>query len=644
MTISRLCSDSVLQKLWKPDGPRLTVLILACALGVPAFSEADSRARDAALCSSLTQGARTAFSLGYISEASTLLDEALSFLPSNPDARYYRALVGLALGEAPATALVNLETAMAGGAFNLVKKDEARLLYATLLAQSRRSGEALRFLSTLQPSAQSLYVETKALLSLGDETRAGTTVLSSLLRYPLDARALLAWLRWRDRPYVSAEGSTLVSAGFKVLDTVKELDPDLLIALAPYAGSPDATRLLIREFRAMGNKSADATILALKNGLISESRAISELLSGDYIPTILSLRVLESLLSSDESRNMFANSFKGYSGTILNDEDRDDFPESATVYKMGLPATWVLDQNQDGVPEIDAVFVDGVPTALTAIYGTTTIRIRYSVWPFASSLEYSDTTGNRNYSIGAGVLPLSLLDLPAIGKGFPVRVVVRSKVALPLETTVVSSAFAVSNSTAMLSQSLELFDGTPTRAWWSNTSGQTGYLVYREGVPDDEVLDMDGDGRFEARRVWTRGTNGLPEPAYIEADLDDDGLFEYRESLQSPWIKSWDQDGDGKFDISLEKRDDGAQVHRSMAGEDPLRWVEVVYTDGRIESATEGGTRVQLVADSGGQVTWVGNKPFDFGAVKPEPGYGSRNGVRYIIALIGGSLYAQTLP
>ncbi len=645
MTISRLCSDLALPRLWKPKGLPVLFLVCACTLVLPASPQADSRVRDAALCSYLTQSARSAFSLGYLSESVTLLDEALAFVPSDPDGNYYRALVGLTQGETPATAISRLEIALSGGVFNLVKKDEASLLYATLLVRTHRPQDALRLLASITPSAQALYVETKALLAIGDESGAAKVLLSSLQRYPADPRALLAWLRWRDRPFVSADGSKVVQAGFKALGTLKEVESGILVALAPYAENSLDAQLLVREFRAMGNKSADATILALEYGLISEAKAISEMLSGDYVPTVLALRSLDSLLSSDESRAMLAAAFKEYSGTVSGDDDRDDFPEAATVYRTGLPESWVLDQNQDGVPEMQAAFIQGAPVELNASYGTMHVRIRYAVWPYASSVEFIDKDAARKYVLGDSVLPLAILELPGMTQGNPpsARAVVRGAVPLPMESTVASVAHTRSVSRADSLLTVELYTGIPVRAWWSEKNGQAGYLVYNNGVPENEQLDADGDGRFESRRVWTGGSNGIAEPAYLEADLDGDGLFEYRETLMMPLLQSWDHDNDGRYDTTIEKREDGTVIHRFTANQDPLRWVEVVFAGGRIESAAEGGTRVPLIPDAGGSVTWVGKKPFDLGKVSPVIGYGSKNGIRYIVTSIGGALYAQIL-
>ncbi|MBU1081298.1 MAG: hypothetical protein KKB59_12495, partial [Spirochaetes bacterium] len=77
MTTSRRYSGS--ETLEQPRhslrGP--IVLALAAALCAATPSSADTAARDAALCASLSSGAEEALSLGYTDAAVLLLDEAL---------------------------------------------------------------------------------------------------------------------------------------------------------------------------------------------------------------------------------------------------------------------------------------------------------------------------------------------------------------------------------------------------------------------------------------------------------------------------------------------------------------------------------------------------------------------------------------
>ncbi len=637
MTTSRPCSDSPLSPLARRKALAITTLALALASAVPSF--ADTTSRDAAICASLTADARAALASGYADAATTLLDEALTFAPSDPDANYLRAMLGLSGGDSLASAAALLERALTGSGFRLYRAEDARLLYAAVLARTRRPEAALRFVSGVPPSAESLYVESIARLAVGDDPGSRAAALSSLRRYPADPRPLIAWLRARKRELSSPGDAELVSAGFAALDSIKEMDPAALVALAPYAASADESRLLVREYRAIGRSSADATVLALRYGLVGEDRAVAEMLSGRYVPTEESIRALYASLSSDESRTRFVRAFSSFSGEISRDVDRDGVPESTTLYASGSPSAWALDENQDGEPEMEASFSSGAPRTLRAVSGSVSVTMRYGSWPFVDTTAYVDADGSRTYSLGPAVMPGPVVSLETM-TGLPggPYLVYRNDRPLPTETLSAGLAYA-SRRTGSGEETAELFEGEPTRIWWRDARRRIGYAVYRGGMPIDETIDADGDGRYESRRIWRRGEDGIPAPAYYETDLDGDGLFEYREGLGVPRLQSWDYDGDGTADMSLETRPDGTVAYRYASPDGSV--TEAVYRNGRIEGVMEDGRTAPLVPDSGGLVVWIGKKPFDFGPVAPPAGKGSRNGVLYVVFSIAGASYAQ---
>jgi hypothetical protein len=156
-------------------------------------------------------------------------------------------------------------------------------------------------------------------------------------------------------------------------------------------------------------------------------------------------------------------------------------------------------------------------------------------------------------------------------------------------------------------------------------------------------MDLDGDGRFESRRIWTVTGLGRMVPEYVETDLDGDGLYEYRERLIEPFVKYWDYDGDGTVDLTVESMDGKKSRYRFFGADGLESAIEVMMLDGLIVSVSEKGTPIPLVVDDGGSVVWLGVKPFDFGARTPRPGYGVQGGTAYRIVLIGSRLYARVL-
>lgn len=639
MTTSRPCSDSILQRAPRPELCGLALVMAVLALFAARPVAADTNARDEAISASLVESARSVLSLGYSAEAIGLVEEALSFRPADSDANYLRTLIGASIGEAPALSLARLEQALASGNFRLYRREDARLMYASLLARTRRPEEALRFLQGLPASAEALFVETRARLALNDDSGARTAALSSLRRFPSDPRSVLAWLQNRPRPNQTRADAELVAAAFAAMEALKELDTSILIALAPYAATVDEARLLVREFRALGGQSDRATVLALEYGLINEERAIGEIFSGGRPVSVEQLSRLFRALASADGRGRFNSAFASFSGTVFDDATRDGIPESMVLYDNGAPLEWTLDENQDGIAEMNAVFGADVPVELSLRSGSTRLVVEYASWPYASRVSYSDADGTRRYSLGPAALWLPMIDMVAIGAGGPFFVA-RNRTPVPAEKAVAAAAHAVQRSGPdTASVSAELYQGQATRAWWTDQAGMSGIMVFDMGFPVQEAIDADGDGRYETRRVWNRGPMGLPFAAWLETDLDGDGIYEYRETLSGPRIQSWDYDLDGAVDMTLETRPDGSLVYRYLAISG--RVIEAIHRNGRLEALLENGRQVGISADSGGKLWWVGTKPFDFGPKTPPLGRGSRDGVMFSVFQLDGRLYAQ---
>lgn len=644
MTTLRRCSDSGLRR-----PPARNILALAFGLiALTAWAEdqgagADTAARDKALAAASTRAAIQAFALGYVSEALALCDEALAFSPSMPDANFLRAAYGLSAGETPGSVMPRLEASLAGGAFDLRTRAEAKSLYASLLSRMRRSAEAMRMLQGLSPSAETLYVSSVCLTRLGDKAGARKAVVDSLKLFPSDPRALLAWLRSEDRETKNPADAEVISLGLSSLAALKNADPSVLTALAPYSGSVDEARTMVREFRAAGLSGSEATILALRYGYIKESKAIDEAFSGAYIPTRLDLWKLYSALSSDASRAEFSARFGAFSGSIATDDDLDGIAEAMTEYLGGLPSTWVSDSDQDGIPGTRIEFEDGAPKKAMIARGSSLVTLRFGKWPFLSEARFADADGSRLYLLAAGRLPLPLVSIAPLSGLFsqgPVLVAASSEM-LPSEKAISIAAYSVERKSRASTETTLTSEGMPVLSAWKDGFGRSGFSVYEQGLPSPELIDQDGDGRMETRRVWRRTMDGMPAPAYVEIDLDSDGLYEYRETLSSPISKSWDYDADGAVDLTLTEGADGSRVYM-VAGVRGLSDATTVVTrGGRIVEVAESGNALPVRADDGGHVTWIGTKPFDFGSTLPEPGYGSRKGRAYRVVEIDGALYAR---
>jgi len=645
MRTSRHCSASALRGRRRHRVVPLAFTAAALLLCGRLYAQADTLSRNSALASALLPGAIEAYAMGFKTEAIELVDEALTYVPSHSDANYFRALYGLSAGEPLANAMKYLENALALSSFLKVSRDDARLLYASLLLRTRQAAPALRMLEGIQGGAETLYIESVARRTLGDEDGARKAILLSLERFPHDPRPLLAWLRAKQRPIKNTADAKVMEAGFLALETLKLSNPDILVELAPYSSTVDETRYMLREFRAAGGSNAHATLLALKFGLVTEVKAIHECFSGTYSIAQADIESLYRMLSSDASRAAFNSAFAEFYGVLLDDVDKDGLAETAISVQRGTYVSWTHDPNQDGLIDAELHFVSTLPSTLRARSGSTTLELRYDPWPKVVEAVFIDESGSRRYRIGPSRVSFPMVLLAPIGadrsRG-PYRIELMAG-GLPSERMFVTDAYTVERSRDSIVETVELHHGVPQRAWWYDTLGRTGHSVYSYGIPDPEMIDLDGDGRFEARKIWSINELGNVVPVYIETDLDADGLYEYRERLHSPFLKSWDYDEDGTVDLTLETVPGNKQRYRffSMAGMDGV--MDVMVSNGVIESVSEAGSVVPLVGDAGGKVVWVGRKPFDFGTTIPRPGYGVQDRIAYRVVLIGSTLYARII-
>ena len=193
----------------------------------------------------------------------------------------------------------------------------------------------------------------------------------------------------------------------------------------------------------------------------------------------------------------------------------------------------------------------------------------------------------------------------------------------------------------------DLDRGVPVRGRIRTPDGRDGILVYGNGMPQYELADMDGDGLYESRFLYPRDPKGAASgtagsPYRFEADFNLDGVFEYAENLTFPFERTWDYDGDGRTDARATALGDGGELREFSRRFDGRLDTAVLVRGGRVQRVLRAGVELPLVPDAGGAVLWVGRKPFDFGAVLPEPGFGRRGAERYRIVRFGDQILAES--
>lgn len=592
------------------------------------------------------EAARDSLALGYPAEAARLADEALALSYQSSDARYLRAVLAKTDGEPARRVEELLAEAFAASSFELYRRDDAEILYASVLVDSRRPDQALRFIQAKPRDAATLYIEARARMALGDRAGARAAVERSMRVEPLDPRALVAWLK-RGQPQASDPAdAALVAKAFDSLDSLRDIEPGLVLALVPYAYDAGEARLLLREYRATGGEEPLASVLALEYGLLSPSSAVAEFFSAVSVASD-DLRKLWRLLPDDGARADFLRAFASYGGLVYDDANGDGIPEAYTRYEAGLPIAYALDADQDGRPELSAAFKAGEPSAVELLAGSVKAAIGYGRWPFAAAVLVSDARSSRRYQFGPVAYRFEALIFEPFGEGqrpaaSPRPALIRpSGLAFPAERALAAAAFRMEERAGSTVLNATLDDGLPVGLYWMDAGGARGYRRYEDGWPRIEEIDADGDGRVEARKRWpSSGSSAAP---LLEVDTTGDGLFDYRETLAAPFLRSWDLDGDGAPDFTIEELPDG----RERRGFSPS-WREgpplaAYYRDGRLVELRVGGESKGLIADSGGRIRWIGNKPFDLGPNPPPPGSYQREGLRYALIRVGDEYLAEVL-
>ncbi|MFH2113017.1 MAG: tetratricopeptide repeat protein, partial [Spirochaetota bacterium] len=546
----------------EPSGRLMAAVVCTMAMvitGTGAFAQSSTSDRNTALAIARVSGAISALSLGFSDEALELVDEALTFAPADPDANYLRAMIGLATGESLATALASMETALAGGDYRFHDLLDAQIMYASLLVRVKRPEDALRFLDGKPADPEMLYAGAIARRMLGDLDGERGLIAEALKRFPDDPRPLVRWLSRREPLELNPANASLLARLFELRPALAERDRRLNILLAPYAASLEDARFLVREFRAMGGSPGYSAIPALRLGLVDEHRAMEELLAGvgGGGPPQLEwpdLEALAGLFSGREALDSLIATFRSFNGIMFLDSNYDGSHEIMIRYESGLPASMTVDDNQDGIPEMLVSFSDGVPASIELQAVSTRLEVHYASWPYASTVVLHDGISSDRYHFSLAVMPLPLVQYHELVRGSTgvIRGLTPSGLGLPSRNSLVMNAYRIERLSPAGHESLLAMDGIPQRSWWQDQYGQQGRTIYRDGLPVDERMDLNGDGVFEARRHWRRDAVGQPYPAFIETDLDSDGIHEYRESLVPPFRKSWDLDGDGLFDTTLE--------------------------------------------------------------------------------------------
>jgi hypothetical protein len=630
---------------------RATLVAAALFVCLAASPPARAESGDESAPRALLDLARLSAGAGDWPTASACLVEALVGAPLDSDILYLSALSLAKLGAPLADPLAKLDAALSSGRFSYYSKRDAALLKAELLVRERRWAAALGALGAPSVSASSdpsyAMIRAKALAFSGQSAAFTAEIGGDLRRFPDDSSfARLFLSRLRDKPVSSADRAI----GDLILDRLPRyalVDPELPVLALPLMPEASSRRDAVLAYRAGGGKSAAATLRALEYGLIDEGEAASELLAGAYRPSLVDLQSLNALAGSAAGREAVHVALAAWSGDLALDSEGDGVSEGSISLDRGLTTRFALDSDQDGERDFRADFTEGLPSHVSLIRGKVEISVEYSSYPAVAAIRFDDQGESRIYSFGPDGLsyaPLAMRGFSGTGKG-ELLLPFLNPVVDPSERTCASSALSVERKGGDESELVILDKGLPVSASSFRDGKAYSQGFYEKGRRSHELVDLDGDGRFEMERSFGTGPEGAWMPTWARLDADGDGLYEYREQLIPPHLKEWDYDGNGSVDARQLEKEDCSIVKDFSSRLDGRLDESLVVKSGKLVSLVRDGIALQLQRDANPSLTWIGRKPFDLGSnLPPGEGVFSYMDLRYTLTRVGSLAFAELVP
>ena len=542
------------------------------------------------------------------------------------DLWYVSAVSQSMLGATYANVLPLVEKSLTDADWVDYNRDNARILYADILANTGRFEQAVAVLddAPFLYSADAEYIRAKSFYNFHTEAytqRAREKLHAASRIYPMDVRfARLFFVHEyaleKDALYGNGVLPPLVrklaDAFILQLPQYADADAELELYAAIFATGSRRTRLLT-SFKARGLKAPLYAETALRAALISQSEAVERFV--EFADVAVDRAVLESfvtLITEPEARRYLAEYLTAYNGSVVSDTDGDLQPNLTVLYVRGRPSFIAYDADQDGVADWTAECDFGVPLLVQLADGGAVMQ--YASWPWLHKVRYpspasagaADTADATNadavaleFTLLGETLawsPFSVAALPSVTKALDVAFFYP---ALFTDTPAVSidDLLRSSSSYELASQErvgakirVSLLDGVPQQARYYTAQG----VLYAQaqfdgGVPVVRMVDTNGDGLFETAEHYGRAEAGdavtaagemqaLAALSAVTADANatPTGAI-YIQMIQI------DQNGDTVPDFIEEYQADGGKVASWDADGDGLwdtRYVRRARTDG----------------------------------------------------------------
>ncbi|GHV53161.1 hypothetical protein AGMMS49579_11480 [Spirochaetia bacterium] len=505
-----------------------------------------------------TAWAEQAINDGRWPEALAILERGGDFADVSSDISFLLAKARYHENSPSGAVLEALRRGIEAGRWTKYSAAEARLLEAEILIRLRNFTGALTVLSKTPVGVDTERLRLLALKGFPDKAEFRRVMAETLDRYPRDPRPVEILFAYASAKNPEENDLDLISLALQRLPYLLEADPHLAYMAAPFIRDTENARRLVQGYRAFGNPDSASIPVSLNLGLIDDAQAIEELFAsfGSPADRVINKDLILSvwgLLRNREGRDLFKRNLMGFSGVIMEDADRDGYPETRTNYGDGAIQEYFRDADQDGLAELHINFaaglpfraeqvIDAEPTAEAADRSSPLkVYIDWEQYPAVLRAELEKVTyiprpGEFRYT------PVRFSELTGgdgePGLRYPEGNVQQSRLS---RRTLVSFALQIQRPSTEFKGAVEWIDmekGIPWRAIEYLEGRPVAVTEFVRGQPSIQRLDLDLDSRMETIRHFR--SDGSIES--IENDWDGDGIFETREQFFSDGsiIYSWD--------------------------------------------------------------------------------------------------------
>ncbi len=581
----------------------------------------------------------------------------LSYDDTISDLWYVRAVAENGSGGTKAAVQALVKRALDGGNWVDYNRDNARILYADMLADTTHYGEVFSVLdaSPFIYSSDAEYIRAKAYYRLGDlqsVARARTKIAGARRMYPSDTRFPLLFFTYENPASEEAAvvqlSSYFISQIAQYAEAAPDKDAELEIYAARYATGSTREKLL-QSFNARGLSHPLYAEVALAAGLMTEKEAFEYIVT--FADDSIAYEQLVALLRriTDEAVRAEAGEyFKAYNGSLTRDMNGDGIADLTVAYRRGRPQTVTYDGNQDGISEWTVECDFGVPVSGTVKNNNGSADFTWQHFPYLTTYTFKDINGavQNDYELVQEELkwtPLRMEEDVAITAKSGTQFFFPSLNIRERELTKDALVAASANFTVRTEEraggyiTVRVLNGRMQSADYYAGGRLYAHAQFKDNIPRLRMVDADGDGIFETteyyeadeklesnvhseedERAITANLFGTPSngmPFYlrmVQVDLNADTVPDFVEEYLEGGghVASWDTDGDGNWNmksIVYAKDSDGNAVEEDMFYDIPSHNVVSVRTVNELPVAvTSNGKELPVRKDLYYNFYWIG--------------------------------------